>query len=95
MTYAAIDSILQGWSRKHGLSISTEYKDEEVRSVELTDQKGRRYQIWIDLPDERGSVAVHAWDYRKQRTDAKADIGDLETTLDNLRATVLNWMIVP
>jgi hypothetical protein len=75
--------------------MATEYKGENVRSVELTDQKGRRYQIWIDPPDEQGGVLVHAWDYRRQRTDTKANIGDLETRLDNLRATVLNWMAVP
>ncbi len=95
MTYAAIDSILQRWSRRHGLSIATDYKDDDVRSVELTDQKGRRYQIWIDPPDEEGSVVVHAWDYRKQRTDTMANVGDLENHLDSVRATVLNWMAVP
>jgi len=95
VTYVAIDPILQRWARRHGLSISTEYKDEEVRSVELTDQTGRRYQIWVDPPDERGTIAFHAWDYHKQRSDAKASIRDLESHLDSLRATVLNWMRAP
>ena len=95
MTYAAIDSILQRWSRRHGLAISAEYRDEEVRSLELTDQRHRRYQIWIDPPDRRGVVVVHAWDFHNQRIDSRANIGDLESHLDGVRAIVLNWMNDP
>jgi hypothetical protein len=95
MNYAAIDPILNRWAQKQGLTILTAYRDEEVRSIELVDKKGRRYQVWIDPPDATGTTTVHAWDYKKQRMDDAVRPTDLEACLDKVHAAVRTWMSTP
>ncbi len=92
MSFQAVDSILGTWARKHGLSIATVYRDEEVRSIELVDRRGDRYQIWIDPPDALGLVGIHAWDFRHLKTHVQSSVPELESNLDGVRETVLGWM---
>jgi hypothetical protein len=65
--YTVIDSVIHRWSEMHQLPLMKKYKDAEVRSFDFTDQSGNRYQLWIDPPNEKGLIEIHAWDYRKRR----------------------------
>ena len=43
-----IDRIVNDWSNKVGLHTQNKYKDEQVRSLNLVDDSGNKYQIWIE-----------------------------------------------
>jgi len=90
--YQKIDPIIQDWADKHKLRVYTSYQDYEVRSVDVVDQKGRKYQIWIDSPDQFGNVGVHAWDYKRRRKDYMVSTNDLRGCLEEAYNTVLLWI---
>ncbi len=90
MKYTAIDPIIDEWAKSHSLTLYRSYKDSEVRSVDLVDVKGRRYQMWIDTPIDE-FIAVHAWDYRKRRKDWIVKIEELYDCLENAFNTVREW----
>lgn len=95
MSYQLIDPIIFPWANIHSLHISTIYKDEEVRSIDLINAKGERFQIWFDLP-VRNRIIVHAWNYKKKKErvqkDWSVDIEKLESTLTEVLNTVHSWM---
>jgi len=92
MSYQSLDPIIQDWADKHKLTIYTSYQDYEVRSTDVVDNEGRKYQIWVDPPDQYGNVGVHAWDYRKRRKDYTTPTKDLGNCLELAYNSVLLWI---
>ncbi len=76
MSYQSIDAALSSWARGHNLHLSTEYKDEPVRSLDVVSARGRKVQIWVD-PPSAGRVTVHVWDYRHRQEEASGDQNEL------------------
>jgi len=91
MSYARVDPILNRWAADHGLTVMTSYKDYEVRSIDLVDAQGARYQLWLDPPGETGRVGVHVWDYRKRRADYEGKLEDLIQCLDEALQAASEW----
>ncbi len=89
--YSQIDPILYSWAQKHKLHIFTIYKDAVVRSVEIVSNSANRYQIWVDALNENNEVYIHAWDYKKKRTDIKSSLSELNEKLEEIFSTVLSW----
>jgi translation initiation factor IF-1 len=94
MNYSTIDAFIYSWVTKHGLTVYTQYQDQEVRSVDVISHNGRKFQIWID-PPVGDSVAVHAWDYKKRRRDWKGGARQLSQYLEEALQTVTAWMDRP
>lgn len=92
MSYNKIDAMIQAWADKHKLTVYTSYQDYEVRSVDVFDRKGRKYQIWIDKPDQFDNVEVHAWDYRSRKKEYTVLTSDLPACLEEAYNTVLVWI---
>lgn len=86
MSYVSLDPTIKNWATAHNLTVSTAYKDGEVRSIELMNPRGKRCQIWIDPPDDKGRVGVHAWDYQKMRKDSMVQMSALSTCLEDIYA---------
>lgn len=82
MSYDSVDSIIKKWVATRHLTLFTEYKESEVRSVDVVNQRGRRCQLWIDEPDAAGEVGVHVWDYKRKRNDYSVPISRLFACLD-------------
>jgi hypothetical protein len=89
--YSPIDPTLYSWALKHKLHIFTIYKDEVVRSVEIVSHSAKRYQIWVDALNENDEVCIHAWDYKKKRTDIKSSLSELNERLEEIYSIVLSW----
>lgn len=89
--YSTIDVVISIWAAKHKLTVYTQYQDQEVRSVDVVSLKGRKFQIWVD-PPSGDSVAVHAWDYKRQRRDWKGAASHLSQYLEEALRTVMTWM---
>lgn len=66
VSFRSIDSRVRAWSLQRALPMQTEYQDSEVRSFELSDDTGGRFQIWIEPPSEF-EVTVCAWDFLSRR----------------------------
>ena len=92
MRYDSVDPAIMAWAIKHVLHVYTRYQDVEVRSVDLVGSRGERSQIWIDPPDERGTIQVHAWDYKTRRQDFTTSISDLPTCLEDAFDTAARWI---
>ena len=95
MSYQLIDHIIFAWAHDHSLHLSANYKDEEVRLIDIVSSKGERFQIWFDPPAEN-RVAIHAWNYKKKKEriqkDWLVDIADLKLILSEVFNTVQSWM---
>lgn len=91
MSYARIDPILDRWATANGLNVMTSYKDYEVRSIDLVDVRGTRFQVWIDPPGATGRIGVHVWDYRKRRADYEVQLEDLAECLDEALQAASDW----
>ena len=91
MNYFMLDSILKPWADSHALYIHTTFKDLEVRSIDIVSQEGKRFQLWIDEPDQAGNTSVHIWDMKKKRKDFSATKLSLKDKLDMAYREVQNW----
>jgi len=47
--YHKVERIVNEWTKKVGLHLQYEYKDEKVRSFNVVDDAGNKYQIWIEI----------------------------------------------
>jgi hypothetical protein len=88
--YTVVDETIGAWVERNNLSLFTQYKDSEVRSVDVVGANGRRFQIWIDRP-QGNIVSVHVWDYKKMRKDWEVDISELDTSLEVAISTAQVW----
>lgn len=77
--YSSVDSVISAWAQRHTLKLYTQYKDYEVRSVDVYSDK--KFQIWIDRP-EHDTVAVHVWDYENKPRDWKVQTELLNEALE-------------
>lgn len=94
MNYEKVDPIITEWAEKHSFTLFTEHQDCAVRSVDVISASGQKFQIWIDRP-RSDKVAVHLWDYKKQRRNWEVDIPGLAACLETATATALAWMQTP
>jgi hypothetical protein len=91
MSYNSIDPVIQEWAKKHSLPVYTQYKDVEVRSMELVSVNGKRAQIWIDKP-LHGLVGLHAWNYKKLRRDWNVSMAKLDSALEQVYQVSMAWI---
>ncbi len=91
MSYSIIDPILEVWADSCGLHIHTQYKDNEVRSIDIVSPQGKRFQLWIDVPSQNGITRVHVWDMKKRRQDYTANKSSLKDKLEEAYQQVQSW----
>lgn len=92
MGYEKIDSVLYRWAGNHKLHWFTKYHDDEVRSTEIVDSKGNRFQLWVNPPNLFGRIGVNIWDYGKRRKTFMSSKSDLEDSLEEAYAKVNSWI---
>jgi hypothetical protein len=82
--YSKIDPFIEEWVSENALCIQRVYKEVEVRSVEFSKKNGGRMsQIWIDPPEDSGSITVHVWDFNNPVIDlSSAGERDFRSVLD-------------
>lgn len=93
MGYEAIDSILNEWAKKHRLAVFTKYRDEEVRSVLVTDKQGVGYQIFLESPpNENGNLTVGITNNRGKNESLPTSNLQLTETLEHGLSIIQNWI---
>ena len=93
MSYSSIDPIINNWVDANGLHLYKEYKDIEVRSVDVVNADGQRCQIWIDKPNDAGLIGVHVWDFKKRgnKRDFLISSTDLFEYLSHTLTLAIKW----
>ncbi len=80
--FNAVDPTLSAWAAKHSLLILRRYRDEEVRSIDVTRNGAEQsYQLWID-PPAGSSITVHVWNRRAWRRSYETTLANLTSALD-------------
>lgn len=92
MSYEKIDTTLYPWATKNRLHVYTQYKEYEVRSIEIVNAKGKKAQLWLDTCEDSTTVVVHIWDYKKRKREYSTDISLLSTVLDNAYNEASLWL---
>src|SRR5947209_16462373 len=64
-SFALVDPAINEWCSTHSLHLFTDYKDYDVRSVDIVGSNGKKCQVWID-PPENENVTVHVCPYVPQ-----------------------------
>ena len=97
MSYTQIDTVLGPWTKTHGLFVATQFKDEEVRSIQIVDDAGDSYGLWVDLPRDDGSVSVSIAEQttptrKVRRQKYTTRVAELAETLESAYALAVSWM---
>jgi hypothetical protein len=90
MRFDSVDPIIEPWGRLHSAPWQRLYRDEEVRSAELTLANGLQAQLWIE-PQADGSIAVRAWDRRSHSHREIVGLSELSAALTRGLEKVRSW----
>jgi hypothetical protein len=96
VTYDDVDPVLLPWLKRHGLHVFRRYRDEEVRSIDVVDDAGDRYQIAVSPPSASGKLTVFAGNYlrkkKQKRIEYSSDVSGLERTLEDAYSKIMEWV---
>jgi hypothetical protein len=92
MNYVEVDKALRPWLKHHGLHLLTTHRDQEVRSIDVVDDAGARYQIWISGADDAEKVRVSAWDFKHKKKVFESSFGELDQVLEDAYSEVAEWI---
>ena len=79
--YAQVDPAIRQWCKSHSLTLGTNYKDCDVRSVDVVGPSGKKCQVWIDAP-ENGTVMIHVWPYAAPHERLTVHVEDIGSALE-------------
>ena len=82
MKYAKIDLVLNKWASQKNLPVAHLHRDDEIRSIIITDKKGSRYQLWIDETDYDNKCSINIWDFKSKSKTFITEFNNLEETLE-------------
>src|SRR5207302_7605118 len=95
MGYELVDEVLAPWSSARKLQVSTEYKGEPVRSIQMVGAKRSGIQIWVDPVSPAGIMSVYVWDYHRRRQEFSGPVGDLNRLLEGAYQLATKWLDRP
>lgn len=84
-SFGLVDGAIREWCRRHSLVLSTDYKDYDVRSVDVVGPGGKSCQVWID-PPVNGTVTIHVWPYASPHERLTVGIEEISTALEQAYA---------
>jgi hypothetical protein len=91
MKYSDLDHTLASWATRHSLLLYSEYKGEAVRSVDIVDDSGKSYQIWLEITKNE-NIKIRCWDKKNERKDIECSLPHLARSLDDAYSTVEQWI---
>ena len=88
--FESVDDLIADWAISHRLAWQRSYRNEEVRSIDLTLKDGRVAQSWLDAATDQ-MWTVHAWDRRRARFSLTVCELELKQALSNALRAVKSW----
>ena len=96
MPYVDADKILTPWLKRHGLHLLTMDREVEVRSIDVVDDAGERYQIFLSEPDASGKVRIFAGNNKSKRKSKSkefdAALTNLDQALEEAYSQIIEWV---
>jgi hypothetical protein len=80
-SYALVDPTIRRWCEAHSLTLYTDYKDYDVRTVDVVGPGGAKCQVWID-PPEHGEVIIHICPYAPLHERLTVRVEDIAAALE-------------
>ena len=93
MNFTKVDKAFYDWAKNSGLNVQTEYKGEEVRSVELFDINKQKWQLWLVPVDTEEKCVVHYWNYKDKSRHSKVPNLELPQELVNIMSSIKNGTV--
>ncbi len=90
MDFSKVKDSFSEWANASGLMIQTEYKGEEVRSTDIFDENGCKWQLWLVPVNESDQCVIHYWNYKDISRHIKIDNSDLLEKLYQIRQNIKN-----
>jgi len=84
-----VDEVLNPWARTNGLHVAREYKDHEVRSVQVVHAAGMVAQLWIEQPQGDRVTVGCAGEGKRHVVDV--EFSALSVELDNCLSLLRDW----
>lgn len=91
MEYAEIDPVLNTWAQKKGLQIATKHRDDEVRSLNVVNAKGEKFQLWVEEIINSPICKIHVWDYKNKIKSIESEFNKLTESLDLAYSVLKKW----
>jgi hypothetical protein len=85
-----VDRALGDFCEEFGLHLSTEYRDEEVRSIDVVDDQASSYQIWLEQSDS--GWIVRLWNRKSRSAEFPTVSGELLGTLRSAYRELERWI---
>lgn len=92
MNYQIVDNELDVWAKSHNLKIVKLYKDMDVRSVNILDASGHKYQIWIDSVEEKQKIKINYWDYKDKKGSISTEYRHFFESMEKSYEIVKDWI---
>jgi hypothetical protein len=80
-SYSTVEPAIRRWCEAHSLILCTDYKDCDVRSVDVVGPGGAKCQVWID-PPKHDAVTIHIWPYAPPHERLTARTEDIAAALE-------------
>lgn len=93
MDYSKVDNSFSEWAKGLKLFIQTEYKGEEVRSVDIFDEQGQKWQLWLEPVNEINECVVHYWNYADISHHVKVGNSKLFQELSRIGGNIVSGTI--
>ena len=93
MNYSKVDKSFSEWAKGLKLLIQTEYKGEEVRSVDIFDEQRQKWQLWLVPVNESDECVVHYWNYADISRHVKVGNSQLYDKLSEIGENIVNGTI--
>ncbi len=93
MDFSKVDDAFDKWAKSLGISIQTNYKGEEVRSVDLIDGLNKKWQLWLVPINESAQCVIHYWNYKDISRHATVNNSELDGKLYEIGQNILSGSI--
>ena len=93
MNFHKVDQAFYDWAKNSGLNVQTEYKGEEVRSVDIFDTNKEKWQLWLVPVELEDKCVIHYWNYKDISRHSKVPNLELSQELVNIENSIKNKTI--
>ena len=94
MSFHKVDQAFYDWAKNSGLNVQTEYKGEEVRSVNILDPNQQKWQLWLAPVDTEDKCVIHYWNYKEISRHSKVPNSELYQELVNIENSIKSETVI-
>jgi len=93
MDFSKVDQSFSQWANQAELVVHTEYQGDEVRSTNIIDANGQKWQVWLVPVDSTEQCVIHYWNYKDISRHLKVSVSMLFTELKSIEEDIRNCTV--